>query len=53
MGKFAEASARLFGNKFVCKKCKSTIKAPMLKVLAGRVACRKCQSKALRVVRKK
>lgn len=53
MGKFAEAAARLYGNKFVCKDCKATIKAPMLKVLSGRVRCRKCKSSSLRVVRKK
>jgi len=53
MGKFEEAAARLFKNKFVCKDCKATIKAPMLKILAGKVRCRKCKSTALRVTRKK
>ena len=53
MGKFPEAAARLFKNKFVCKKCKSSIKAPMLKVIAGKISCRNCKSRALRPVRKK
>jgi len=53
MVKFPEAAARLFHNKFVCKKCKSVIKAPNLAVLQGKVSCRKCGSSALRPVRKK
>ncbi len=50
---FPEANARLFKNVFVCKKCKSKIKAQNLKVLAGKVKCRKCGDHALRVVRRK
>ncbi|MFC2135814.1 50S ribosomal protein L40e [Bacteroidota bacterium] len=53
MAKFPEAEARLFQNIFVCKKCKSKIRAPNLKVFAGKVNCRKCGGKALRTVRKK
>ena len=53
MVKFAEAQARLYKNVFVCKVCKSKIKAPNIKVIAGKISCRKCGSKALRPVRKK
>ncbi|MBT3406303.1 50S ribosomal protein L40e [Candidatus Woesearchaeota archaeon] len=53
MAKFPEADARLFKNIFVCKVCKSKVRAPNLKVLAGKIKCRKCSSKALRTVRKK
>ena len=53
MGKFKEAVARLFKNKFVCKDCKTTMKAPMLKVIAGKVACRNCGSRALRPIKTK
>ncbi|MBU1203575.1 MAG: 50S ribosomal protein L40e [Nanoarchaeota archaeon] len=53
MAKFPEAQARLYKNVFVCKKCKSKIRALPLKVLRGRIKCRKCNSKALRPVRKK
>ena len=53
MARFPEAEARLFKNKYVCKKCKSTIRASPMMVLQGKVACRKCGSKALRPVRKK
>ena len=53
MVKFPEAEARKFHNIFVCKRCKSKIRAPNLKVLAGKVSCRKCGSKELRPVKKK
>ncbi|NQU97850.1 50S ribosomal protein L40e [Candidatus Woesearchaeota archaeon] len=53
MAKFPEAEARLFHNVFVCKKCKSKLRAPSLKVFAGKIICRKCGSKALRSIKKK
>jgi len=53
MVKFPEAEARWFTNVFVCRKCKSKNRAPVLKVLAGKVSCRNCGSKALRPKRKK
>ena len=53
MVKFPEAEARLFKNKFICKRCKSAIRATNMKVLAGKVKCRKCNSASLRIVRKK
>ncbi|MBI1969068.1 50S ribosomal protein L40e [Candidatus Woesearchaeota archaeon] len=53
MVKFPEASARLFKNIYVCRKCKSKIRASPMKVLAGKVKCRKCKGKFLRPVRKK
>lgn len=53
MVKFPEAEARKFHNIFVCKKCSAKIRAPNLKVLAGKISCRNCGSKALRTMRKK
>jgi ribosomal protein L40E len=53
MAKFEEADARRFKNIFVCRRCKSKIRGPSLKVFAGKVACRKCAGKALRPIRKK
>jgi len=53
MGKFAEADSRLFKNMFVCKRCKAKIRAPMLKVLGGRISCRNCNTKQLRPKKKK
>lgn len=53
MVKFPEAEARLFRNKFVCRKCKSVVRATNMKVLAGKVSCRKCGAKVLRTKRKK
>lgn len=53
MAKFPEAENRLYKNVFVCKRCKSKVRAPNLKVIAGKIKCRGCSSRALRKVRKK
>ena len=53
MGKLQEAKAKMFRNIFVCKKCKTKIRTSKMKVLAGKISCRKCGSKALRPIRKK
>jgi len=53
MAKFEEADKRMFNNIFICRKCKSKIRAPNLKVLAGKISCRKCSHKALKPKRKK
>jgi ribosomal protein L40E len=53
MARFPEAEARIFRSIFVCKKCKTKIRAQSMKVRQGRVKCRRCNSKALRPVRKK
>ena len=53
MVRYPEAEARLFKNKFVCRRCKSTLRATNMKVLAGKVRCRKCDYPVLRPVRKK
>jgi ribosomal protein L40E len=53
MAKFPEAHARLFKNVFICRKCKSRVRASPLKVLQGKIKCRKCGGIALRTVRKK
>jgi ribosomal protein L40E len=44
---------RYFKNIFVCRRCKSKIRAPTLKVIAGEVKCRKCGGKILRPKKKK
>ncbi|MBI2543582.1 MAG: hypothetical protein HYW24_05360 [Candidatus Aenigmarchaeota archaeon] len=49
---FPEAMARLYARMFVCKVCKSKIRADPAKVRLGKVKCRKCKSKALRLKRK-
>jgi ribosomal protein L40E len=53
MVKFPEATARLFKGKFVCRVCKSAMKAPIMGVLAKEISCRKCGAKVLRPYRKK
>jgi len=45
---FPEAAQRLFFRVFVCRVCKSKIRADPTKVRAGKVKCRHCGSSALR-----
>ena len=52
MARFNEAVARLFGRVYVCRKCKSKRRVDPSKVRAGRAMCRKCNSKALRAIKK-
>jgi len=47
-----EVMKRLFLNVFVCRVCKSKIRADPAKVRAGKVKCRKCGSRALRPKRR-
>lgn len=53
MVKFPEAEARWIRGVFVCRNCKTKIRANPMKVHQGKVSCRKCGGKALRPVRKK
>ena len=53
MAKLPAAQARLFKNIFICKKCKSRLRTEPLKVITGKVSCRKCKSKAFRPIKKK
>jgi formylmethanofuran dehydrogenase subunit E len=53
MVKFKEAQARKFTNMFVCKKCSTKIRTQNVKIIQGKVKCRRCQSKKFRAVRKK
>lgn len=53
MAKFAEAEARKFRNMFVCRRCKTKMRAPTLQVIAGKIKCRKCDGKVLRPIKKK
>jgi len=52
MGKIPEAQNRLFKNVFVCKNCKTKIKADAQKILKGKVRCRKCGKKSFRPIKK-
>lgn len=45
---YPEAMNRLFNRVFICKVCKSKIRADPQKVRAGKIKCRKCKSRALR-----
>lgn len=51
--KLPAAQARMFKNVFVCKDCKSKMRAEPRKITEGNVKCRKCGSKAFRPISKK
>ena len=51
--KIPAAQNRLFKNIFVCKNCKHRMRVEPLKILGGKVRCRKCKKSDFRVVRKK
>lgn len=51
--KLPAAQARLYHNMFVCKHCKSKIRADPRKILEKKVRCRKCAKKVFRPIRKK
>ncbi|MBI2558632.1 hypothetical protein HYW20_04885 [Candidatus Woesearchaeota archaeon] len=53
MVKFHEAEVRRFRNVFICRKCKSKIKTPNIKIIQGKVRCRRCGSRQFKAVRKK
>ena len=53
MVKFPEAEARMFKNKFVCRKCRSVINATTMKIMEGKISCRKCGSHVFKPKRKK
>jgi ribosomal protein L40E len=47
--KIPEAMNRLFGRKWVCKKCKTVMRANATKVRARKLICRGCHGKNWRV----
>lgn len=53
MAKIPAAQARLFRNVFVCKRCKTKIRANSIKIAEKKVRCRSCNSKAFRPIKRK
>jgi len=53
MAKIPEAEARILKDVFVCRDCKTKIRATSMQVLSGAVKCRKCKGRHLRPIRKK
>ena len=51
--KIPEAQNRMFKNVFVCKNCRSKIKANPRKIIEGKVKCRKCKKRDFRAVKRK
>jgi DNA-directed RNA polymerase subunit RPC12/RpoP len=52
MVKIPAAQARLFKNVFVCKRCKTKIRANPMKIVDRKVKCRRCNSKAFRPIKR-
>lgn len=52
MAKFPEAQARLFGNIYVCRHCKSKIRSNPQKINLKKQKCRKCGKKDFRPIKK-
>ncbi len=52
MAKIQEATDRLFKNVFVCKRCKTKIRAHSIKIISKKVKCRKCGGKNFRAIKK-
>jgi ribosomal protein L40E len=52
MAKLPEAMARIFGRKWVCKNCKTVMKADGSKVRAKKLICKGCQKKNFRPKKK-
>ena len=52
MAKIPEASARLFGRVFVCKRCKKKLRADPAKIRAKKIVCPRCGSKDFRPKKK-
>jgi len=53
MAKFPEADIRMFKNKFVCRNCKTVIRASSLKIIEKSIKCRNCAGKKFKPKRKK
>lgn len=51
--KLPATQARLYKDMFVCKNCKSKVRADARKILEGKVRCRKCLKSTFRPIRKK
>jgi len=49
---FPEAMQRLFSRMYVCRVCKSKRRADPAKVKFGKIKCRRCGSRALRLKKK-
>jgi len=52
MVKIPEASARMFNRVFICKRCKSKVRADSIKIRARKIACRNCGSRDFRPKKK-
>lgn len=52
MAKFEEASKRMFGKVYVCRKCKKKKRFEPILITSKKVVCTNCGSKAFRPIKK-
>lgn len=53
MVRFQEATNRLFHGVFVCRKCKTKVRAAVNKILGKQISCKKCGRRSFRVIKSK
>ena len=51
--KLPVAQKRMFANVFVCKKCSHKIRTEAVRIINGKIRCRKCGSRAFRPIKRK
>ena len=47
------AHQRMFHNVYVCKNCNKKVRSQAVRVVAGKISCPRCKSRAFRPIRKK
>lgn len=52
MAKFEEASKRLFGRIYVCRKCKQKKKFESVQITSKRAVCTNCGCRSFRPIKK-
>ncbi len=53
MVRFPEAIKRLYTRVFVCRKCKTKIKARVAQIISKRLSCKRCGGKSFRPIKSK
>ena len=51
--KIPVAQRRMFANIFVCRDCSHRIRSDANRIIAGKIRCRTCGSRAFRPVKRK
>lgn len=52
MGKFEEASKRMFGKVYVCRRCKKKRRFEPVVIMTRKAVCKNCGSRTFRPIKK-